>query len=179
MDDGIARISPIVLFAKPWGRVTMRASHSLAVAILIATSPCASAQDSVAWDAASSVKGSIETEFATLRLCQEIDGPNVGMYRRAMAAFIHTNTDAINLADKVMRDEMLRAGKSLDDLDEEKQRIKTVAADAAKSIRTGGPEAFLANCRFVSEQYPGSFGIFAPLRQQFPRQMHILERQPP
>jgi hypothetical protein len=131
--------------------------------------------DTPAWKAASFINGIYTTYVDTLHICQEIDGKNVAAYNDAIRALATVATPALNQADKVMRGEATRARKDADWLAEAKQDIDQIALATADDFRKA-PEKLLADCRFAPEQAKSRIGIFAPLRDQFPKQMHIVEQ---
>jgi hypothetical protein len=132
--------------------------------------------DSPAWKAAAAIKGYYETEIATLHLCQEVDGKNVSTYNAAIVVLAKVANPALNQIERVMQEEARRAGKDADFVAEAKEEINEIALLTAGDIQEKGPEKFLADCRFVPEQAKAHVGIFAPLRDQFPRQMHVVEQ---
>ena len=126
-------------------------------------------------EAASSVKGYYESYIDTLHICQEIDGKNVAVYNDAIVALAKIANPALNQIEEVMRGEAERAGKDADFLAEANQEIREIALLTAEDDKKN-PEKLLSDCRFVPDQAKAHVGIFAPLRDQFPRQMHIVEQ---
>jgi hypothetical protein len=151
---------------------------AIATTLVLMRTPCQAISaelDTPAWKAAAAVKGYYETEIDTLHLCQEVDGRNVAAYNDAILALVKIANPALNQIEKVMRGEVERAGKDADFLAEANQEIREIALLAAKEDQKA-PEKLLSDCRFVPEQAKAHLGIFAPLRDQFPRQMHVVEQ---
>jgi hypothetical protein len=145
------------------------------VAIIIMVVMAVDEIDSPAWKAASAVKGYYETELATLHLCQEVDGKNVAAYNDAIFVLATIATPSLNQINRVMLGEAERAGKDADFVAEADQEIKKIAFLTAEDQKSS-PERLPSDCRFTPAQAKAHVGIFAPLRDQFPRQMHIAEQ---
>jgi hypothetical protein len=131
--------------------------------------------DTPAWKAANSVKVYFESAIDSLHICQEIDGKNVAAYNEAIVALIKIANPALDQIEKVMRGEAERADKDADFLAEANQEIREIALQVAEDDKKH-PEKLLSDCRFVPDQAKAHVGIFAPLRDQFPRQMHVVEQ---
>ena len=131
--------------------------------------------ETAAWKAASFIKGMYTTYVHLMHVCQEIDGKNVDAYNEAIVALATIANPALNQAEMVMRGEAARAGKDADWLAEANQDIDHVSDLTAEDYKKH-PEKLLSDCRFAPEQAKAHIGIFAPLRDQFPKQMHIVEQ---
>ena len=151
----------------------------LAIATLLAlVQPARSDEtylETPAWKAASLVKGIYQSYRNSLDICREIDGKYVAAYNDAVIALAMIAAPALAQIDKVLRGEAERAGKEADWLAEAHQDIDHNALLTAEDERKY-PEKLLANCRIAPEQAKAHIGIFAPLRDQFPKQMHIVEQ---
>jgi hypothetical protein len=155
----------------------MRISPVIMV-IVLALLPCrleSAELQTPAWKAASFVKGIYASYIYILHVCQEIDGKNVDAYNKAIASLAAIANPALNQAEKVMRGEAQRAGKDADWLAEANQENDQIALLTAEGEKKH-PEKLLSDCRFTPEQAKDHVGIFAPLRDQFPRQMHMVEQ---
>jgi hypothetical protein len=151
----------------------------LAIMALVALAQPAHSDDepyleTPAWEAASMVKGVYQSYRDILDICREIDGKNAAAYNDAVIALAMVAAPALAQIDKVLRGEAERASKDADWLAEANQDIGHIALTAEDERKY--PEKLLANCRIAPEQAKAHIGIFAPLRDQFPKQMHIVEQ---